>query len=139
MFQIKGFKLNMINWSCHVWLQKKLVWSTNRAALGVCYQLLCTNLGDGILCTWSPSHNIHGENGDYQRWTMYALKSKSVSEMHFPVIWRSKFTDLANRKKTTQSLGKNGCRQKCLDKSLLNSQNPLGLSMTKVFCWYSYS
>ena len=31
--------------------------------------------------------------------------------MHFPVIWRSKFTDLSNSKKT-QSLGKNG-----LDKS----------------------
>ena len=37
--------------------------------------------------------------------------------MHFPRIWRSKFTDVANSKKT-QSLGKNGCRQKCLDKSL---------------------
>ena len=46
-----------------------------------------------------------------------ALKSKSVLEMHFQAIWRSKFTDLANSGKT-QSLGKNGCRQKCLDKSL---------------------
>ena len=38
---------------------------------------------------------------------MYALKPKSVLEIHFR----------ANSKKT-QSLGKNGCRQKCLDKSL---------------------
>ena len=45
--------------------------------------------------------------GVYQRWTTYALKPESVSEMHFH----------ANSKKT-QSLGKNGCRQKCLDKSL---------------------
>ena len=45
--------------------------------------------------------------GVYQQWTTYALKPKSVSEMHF----------LANCKKT-QSLGKNSCRQKCLDKSL---------------------
>ena len=45
--------------------------------------------------------------GIYQQWTMYALKPKSVLEIHFR----------ANSKKT-QSLGKNGCRQKCLDKSL---------------------
>ena len=42
-----------------------------------------------------------------------------VSEMYFPMIWRSKFTDLINNEKT-QSLGKNSCRQKCLDKSLLS-------------------
>ena len=28
---------------------KKLIWPNNKAALGECYQLLCTNLGDGIL------------------------------------------------------------------------------------------
>ena len=39
--------------------------------------------------------------------------------MHFPRIWRSKFADLANKTvKKTKSSGKNGCRQKCLDKSL---------------------
>ena len=27
----------------------------------VCYQLLCTNLGDVISCTLSLNHNIHGE------------------------------------------------------------------------------
>ena len=41
-----------------------------------------------------------GGNGVNQRWTTYALKSKSVSEMHFPMIWRSKLTDLVNSKKT---------------------------------------
>ena len=42
-----------------------------------------------------------------------------MPKMHFPGIWRSKFTDLANKTvKKTQSLGKNGRRQKCLDKSL---------------------
>ena len=40
-----------------------------------------------------------------------------VSEMYFTMIWRSKFTDLISSEKT-ESLGKNGCRQKCLDKSL---------------------
>ena len=49
--------------------------------------------------TVSPNHNTHGKNGVYQQWTTYALKSKSVSEMHIPVIWRSKFTDLVNSKK----------------------------------------
>ena len=45
--------------------------------------------------------------------------------MPFPAIWRPKFqkgfpqcpTDSTNSKET-QSLGKNGCREKCLDKSL---------------------
>ena len=50
-------------------------------------------------CTLSPNHNIQGENGVYQRWTTYTLKSKSVSEMHFPTIWRSKFTDIVSSKK----------------------------------------
>ena len=45
--------------------------------------------------------------GLYQLWGTYALKPENVSEMHFH----------ANSKKT-QSLGKNGCRQKCLDKSM---------------------
>ena len=47
--------------------------------------------------------------GLYQRRTMNALKPKSVLEMHFR----------ANSQKT-QSLGKNGCRQKCLDKILVD-------------------
>ena len=72
-------------------------------------------MGDGILCTLPPNHNIHRKNGVYQQWTTYALKS--VSEMYFPTIWRSEFTDLINSEKT-QSLGKNSCKQKCLDKSL---------------------
>ena len=82
---------------------KKLVWPANKADLGVSYQLLCTNLEDGILCTLLPNHNIHG-------CLLYALKPKSVLETHFR----------ANSKKT-QSLGKNGCRQKYLDKSLLQN------------------
>ena len=49
----------------------------------MCDQLLCTNMDDVILCTLSPNHNIHEEKGVYQRQTMYALKSKSVLEMHF--------------------------------------------------------
>ena len=40
-----------------------------QGSLGVCYRLLCTNLGDGVLFTLSPNHNIHGINGVYQRWT----------------------------------------------------------------------
>ena len=57
---------------------------------------------------------------------MCALKSKCMSEMNFPAIWRPKFqsfsarypADCANGTKT-QSLGKNGSREKCSDKSLV--------------------
>ena len=67
------------------------------AALKVCYQLLCTNLGDGISCTLSPNHNIQGEmvfisEGQHMLW------SQSV-EMYFPAIWISKFTNLINSEK----------------------------------------
>ena len=82
-------KLSMSDQPCHVWLQKKLVGPTNKGALGVCYRLLYTDLGDGISCTSSPNHNINRE-----KWclsVMCALKSKSVSEMHFPATWRPKF------------------------------------------------
>ena len=84
-----------------------------QGSLGGLLQTFMCQVVDGILCTLSPHHN-----GVYQQWTTYALKSKSVPEMHFPAISRSKFTDLAKSKKT-QSLGKNGCGQKCLDKSLI--------------------
>ena len=103
------------------WLKKmvtkKITITHQQSSLGGVLQTFMHQFVDGILCTLSPHHNIHRENGVYQQWAMYALKSKNVPEMHFPVIWRSKFTDLANSKKT-QSLEKNGCRQKCLDKSL---------------------
>ena len=62
---------------------------------------------------------------------MYTLKSKSVSEMYFPMIWRSKFTDLAKSKKKLNLWKKNGCRQKCLDKSL--ACQIWGQSKTKLF------
>ena len=58
-------------------------------------------------------------NSVYQWSRIYALKSKSVLEMHIPMIWRFKFTDLVNSKKT-ESLWKNDCRQKYLDKNLLS-------------------
>ena len=71
--------------------------------------------GDGILCTLSPNHNVHRENGFYQQWTTNALKSKSVLEMHFPAICRSKFNELAN--KTVKKLNlqeKNGSKSACI-------------------------
>ena len=61
---------------------------------------------------------------------MHTLKSKSVSEIYFPMIWRSKLTHLANNKKNS-IFGKNGCRQKCLDKSL--PSQIWGQSKTKLF------
>ena len=116
----------MTNWPCNFWLQKKRSMTHQQGSFGGVLQTFMHQVVDGILCTLSP-HHVHRENGVYQQWTTYALKSKSVPEMHFPAIWRSKFTDLANSKKT-QSLGKNGCRQKCLDKSLiLNKKNTFSI------------
>ena len=111
-FKGKNFKLNMTDWHCHVWL-------TNKAALvrGMLPTFMHRFGWWDFMCTLSPNHNARGENGVYQWRTIYALKSKSAWEMHFPAILISIFNDLVNSKKT-QSLGKNGCRQKCLDKSL---------------------
>ena len=97
---------------------KKNSMTYQQGTLGVCYRLICTNFGDGFLCTLSPNHNIHRENGVYHWWTTYTLKSRSVSEIHFPAFWRYKFTDFKNSKKKLNLWEKNGCRQKCLDKSL---------------------
>ena len=52
------------------------------------------------------------------------LKSTSVSEIHFPMIWGSKFqkfspwcpTDSSKYKETQSLEKKHGCREKCLDK-----------------------
>ena len=98
----KRFKLNMTDWP---WLQKELVWPINKTDVGVGYHFLCTNLGDKILCTYYQTIIFMGV---YQRWATHALKPKSVVEMHF-----------RENSKKTQSLRKKGCRQKCLDKSLI--------------------
>ena len=56
----------MTNWPCHVWLQKKLAWPTNKAPLG-CVTIFYAPIwvGDEILCTLSPDHNNHWENGQH--------------------------------------------------------------------------
>ena len=61
------------------------------------------------------------------------LQSERVSEMHFPAIWRPEFQNflslytlgiphgdskLSKLQEKTGSIGENGCRQKCLDRSL---------------------
>ena len=121
-------KLSMTNWPCHVWShthKKKLWWSNNKVALGVCYWLLCTDLGDRILCTSTPNHNIHGENGVYQRWTMCVSGKKKCIRNAFSSNLETKIsknfprcpTD-STKSKENQSLGKNDCIKKCFDKSL---------------------
>ena len=101
-------KVKVLNWTwptdpvMYGYKKKKLVWPTNKADLGVCYQLLCTNLGDGILCTLLSNHNIHG----------------CLSAMDNVCFSAKKCVGYAFNSKKTQSLRKNGCRQKCLDKSL---------------------
>ena len=89
--------------------KKKLVWPTSKADIEVGYQLLGTNLGDGILCTVLSNYNIHRCLSVMDNVCFKAIKCVG---MHFH----------ANSKKT-QSVGKNDCIQKCLDKSLLVSVN----------------
>ena len=115
---------------------KNIVWPTNKAALGVCYWLLSTNLGEGILCILSSKHNIHGggggmafiNNGKYVLWRQkvcWKCISQGSGDSNFKIPFpvgvhhgnTSQDTDLANSKET-QSFRKNDCRQKCLDKSL---------------------
>ena len=53
----------MVDCPCHVSLQKKISMTHQQGTLKLYYLLLCTNVGDGILCALSTDHNIHGENG----------------------------------------------------------------------------
>ena len=47
---------------CLVWLKKKISMTHQQSTLRVCcYRLLCTSVGDGILCALSPDHKTHGE------------------------------------------------------------------------------
>ena len=78
----------------------------------------CMKVDKGFACTLQYHQTIIF-NSVYQWSRTYALKPKSVLEIHISMIWRFKFTDLVNSKKT-ESLWKNDCRQKYLDKSLLS-------------------
>ena len=89
--------------------KKKIVLPTNKAALGCVTDFYAPIWKMGLCVLYHQTKMFtHRENGIYQQWTTYSLKSKSVSKMHFPGIWRSKFTDLAKKKnsKKTQSLRK---------------------------------
>ena len=52
--------------------KKKMVWTTNKVALEVCYRLLCTDLGVGILCILSLNHNTHRK-----KWCLSAMGKMS--------------------------------------------------------------
>ena len=96
--------------------------------MGLCYRVLCTNLSDRILYTLSRNHNIYRE-----KWCLsvinnvcFEVKKCFRKKMYFPMIWRPIFQKLSPQcpnnsanNKETQCLGKNSCREKCLDKSLI--------------------
>ena len=95
---------------CRVWLPKKISMIHQQGSLGGILQTLCTNLEDRIVCNLLTNQNVHSQ-GKWYSSTMdniFFEVKKSVSKMHFPGIWRSKFTDLAKKKnsKKTQSLRK---------------------------------
>ena len=99
---------------------RKISMNHQQGSLEGVLQTFMYQFGDGILCTLSRNHNAHREDGVYQQWTTNALKSKSVLEMHFPVIWRSKFTDLANKTvkklnlREKMAVDKSACIKACL-------------------------
>ena len=85
----------MAGWPCHVWLQKKISMIHRQGSLGGVLQTFMHQFVDEILCNLSPSHNVHRENGVYQQWTMYALKSESAgnafsSDLEIQIYWLSK-------------------------------------------------
>ena len=119
---IKRENINLTDRPCHAWLQKR-VWPTNKATLGVCYWLLCTNLSDGIF-----GGIVFISDGQYVLWSQKVCWNALSRDLETQI---SKFpslvpfmggnlwdTDLANSTET-QSLRKNGRRQKCLDESLI--------------------
>ena len=65
-------ELSMTEWPGHVWLQKKWYEPQTRQPWGVCYRLLCTDMGDRILCILSLNHNIHVE-----KWRLPAMDKMS--------------------------------------------------------------
>ena len=71
-----------------------------KGSLGGMLQTLCTNLEDRIVCNLLTNQiYVHSQG----KWYSSAMDNiffevkKSVSKMHFPGIWRSKFTDLVNK------------------------------------------
>ena len=113
---------------------KKWYEPQRRQPWGVCYQLLCTDLGDEMSCILLLNHSIHGEE-----WCLSAMNKMSVEvkkcvgnaffrDLEIQILKSPPFTahlggtsgdtDLANSKET-RCLRKNGCKQKCLDNSLL--------------------
>ena len=123
----------MTNWPCHAWLQKKNNNPPTRQPWEFVTNFYAPVCGMGFCVLYHQTIIFIGGNSVYQRWAICPLKSESVSEMHFPGIWRSNFQNfppwcLPWRHLTRYWLSKqyrnsisekNSCRQKCLDKSLL--------------------
>ena len=84
--------------------KKKIKMTHQQGSLGGVLQTFMHQFGEFCVLYHQTIMFTHRENGVYQQWTMYSLESKSVLEMHFPAIWRSKFTDLANKTVTKLNL-----------------------------------
>ena len=128
-------KVNITNWPCHAWSQikNKKWWPTNKVALGLCYRLLCTHYGLVLKYMKSYFHVLQHQT------IIFMGKMVFISDEQF-VRWSQKVYQKclfqrsgdqnfkknspwcpndSTKSKETQSLGKNSCREKCLDKSLL--------------------
>ena len=116
----------MTDWPCHAWLQKK-VSPTNKATLRVYYHFYAPIWVMGFCVLYHQTIIFIGGNSVYQRWAICPLTSKSVSEMHFPGIWRPKFQNFPpwcppwthltrywlSKQYRNSIFEKNSCRQKC--------------------------
>ena len=96
---------------------KKIVWPTNKALLGCVTDLYAPIWVMGFCVLYHQTIIFTGKmvfiiDGQHILWSQEVCQ-KSISQL-------SGDTNLLTSKtvKKTQSLGKNGCRQKCLDKSL---------------------
>ena len=127
-------ELSVTEWHGHVWLPKKLVWTTNKAVLGGLLPTFMHRFG-----WWNFVHFItkpwytwrkmvfisHGQDVLWSQEVCWKCIFQGSGDPNIKVSsftahhgGASGDTDLANSKET-QSLRKNGCRQKCLDKSLV--------------------
>ena len=111
-FLSKCFKLNMTKWPCHVWLPKKISMTHQQAS------------PRGVTNFYTPIW-VMGFCVLYHQTIIFMGKMVFISDGQ-PMLWTQKTCrkcifqrsgDPNSRK--SQSLGKNGCRQKCLDKSLI--------------------
>ena len=118
IFKSKSFKLNMTDWPCHALLQKKIVYPPTRQTWGcvtsfyapIWVMWFCVFYHQTIIFTGKMVFISNGQGMLWSQkvcWKCIFLRSGDPNLLTWEAVEK------------TQSLGKNGFRQKCLDKSLI--------------------